>query len=70
LQPDDPERPPSPCENAPARQLTLVDHALQDWRGLRLDFLKPVLEGYGFAIDLKVIEAFLGRTCRGAGLVI
>src|SRR5260370_24091799 len=50
------------CFGVEGRQLALVDHALEDWRGVRLDFLKPVLEGYGFAIDLEVVEAFLGRS--------
>jgi hypothetical protein len=57
----DKRRDPAAVLGGEGRQLALVNHALQDWRGLRLDFLKPVLEGYGFAIDLKVIEAFLGR---------
>jgi hypothetical protein len=49
-------------------QLALSDHALEDWRGSRFDFLKPVLEGYGFALNLEVVEAFLGCGLPRRGL--
>jgi hypothetical protein len=36
--------------------------------GSRFDFLKPVLEGYGFALNLEVVEAFLGCGLPRRGL--
>src|ERR1700682_6340202 len=63
----DERRDPAAVFGREGRQLALVDHAFQDWRGVRLDFFKPVLEGYSFAIDLEVVEAFLGRSLAWRG---